>query len=267
MTATLKDAIIGQAVGDALGVPYEFRARGTFHATTMTGHGTHNQPAGTWSDDTSMALAICDSIRRNDGRIDPEDIRERFNDWYRYGDYTIDGLFDIGNTTIKALRTGHGMTGDRDNGNGSLMRTIPLAFTTATHDEVEAVSAITHAHPTSTTACDRLVDYTRRLLKGRTPLEAIDAAGYTPALADEPEHVIRSGGYVLDTLKAAVWCLVTTDDYAACVLKAVNLGDDTDTTAAVAGGLAGVAYGVRGIPAEWLAKLRGTDVIDACLFA
>lgn len=79
--------------------------------------------------------------------------------------------------------------------------------------------------------------------------------------------MIRSGGYVLDTLKAAVWCLVTTDDYAGCALKAVNLGDDTDTTAAVAGGLAGIVYGIDSIPAEWLAKLRGKDVIDACLFA
>lgn len=106
-----------------------------------------------------------------------------------------------------------------------------------------------------------------QLAAGRTPLDAIGEAGYETALADEPEGMIRSGGYVLDTLKAAVWCLVTTDDYAGCALKAVNLGDDTDTTAAVAGGLAGIVYGIDSIPAEWLAKLRGKDVIDACLFA
>lgn len=267
MSATITDAILGQAIGDALGVPYEFRRRGTFHATTMTGHGTHDQPAGTWSDDTSMALAICDSIRANPGRIDTDDIRQRFNDWCQYGEYTIDGLFDIGNTTIKALRAGHGMTGEYDNGNGSLMRTIPLAFTRATEAQVEQVSAITHANPTSTRACARLVNYARQLAAGRTPLDAIGEAGYETALADEPEGMIRSGGYVLDTLKAAVWCLVTTDDYAGCALKAVNLGDDTDTTAAVAGGLAGIVYGIDSIPAEWLAKLRGKDVIDACLFA
>ncbi|PLS24978.1 ADP-ribosylglycohydrolase family protein [Bifidobacterium imperatoris] len=267
MTHTLKDAVYGQAVADALGVPYEFQPRGTFHATTMTGHGTHNQPAGTWSDDTSMALAICDSIRSNKGRIDPDDMRERFNDWYQHGDYTIDGLFDIGNTTIKALRAGHGMTGEYDNGNGSLMRTIPLAFTDASETQVEQVSAITHANPTSTRACVKLIHYARQLAAGHTPLDAIETAGYTRALADEPEGMIRSGGYVLDTLKAAVWCLVTTDDYAGCALKAVNLGDDTDTTAAVAGGLAGIVYGTEGIPAEWIAKLRGKDVIDACLFA
>lgn len=267
MSATITDAILGQAIGDALGVPYEFRRRGTFHATTMTGHGTHGQPAGTWSDDTSMALAICDSIRRNKGRIDPDDIRRRFDDWYQHGEYTIDGLFDIGNTTVKALHAGHGMTGEYDNGNGSLMRTIPLAFTQATDEQVRQVSAITHANPTSTRACVKLVHYARKLIEGRTPVEAIRETGYNPALADEPEGMIRSGGYVLDTLKAAVWCLVTTDDYAGCALKAVNLGDDTDTTAAVAGGLAGIVYGIDSIPAEWLAKLRGKDVIDACLFA
>lgn len=267
MTPTPKDAVYGQAVADALGVPYEFRARRTFHATGMTGHGTHDQPAGTWSDDTSMALAICDSIRRNSGRIDPDDMRERFNDWYRQGDYTIDGLFDIGNTTIKALRAGHGMADDWDNGNGSLMRTIPLAFTQADDAQIEAVSAITHANPTSTRACVKLVNYARKLIAGQSPIEAIEAAGYTRELADEPENAIRSGGYVLDTLKAAVWCLVTTDNYADCALKAVNLGDDTDTTAAVAGGLAGIVYGIDAIPAEWIAGLRGKDVIDACLFA
>lgn len=197
----------------------------------------------------------------------PDGIRRRFDDWYQYGEYTIDGLFDIGNTTVKALRAGHGMTGEYDNGNGSLMRTIPLAFTRATEAQVEQVSAITHANPTSTRACARLVNYARQLAAGRTPLDAIGEAGYETALADEPEGMIRSGGYVLDTLKAAVWCLVTTDDYAGCALKAVNLGDDTDTTAAVAGGLAGIVYGIDSIPAEWLAKLRGKDVIDACLFA
>lgn len=134
-----------------------------------------------------------------------------------------------------------------------------------------AASSSNHATTPSsyadTRACARLVNYARQLAAGRTPLDAIGEAGYETALADEPEGMIRSGGYVLDTLKAAVWCLVTTDDYAGCALKAVNLGADTDTTAAVAGGLAGIVYGIDSIPAEWIAKLRGKDVIDACLFA
>ena len=134
---TLRDCVYGQAVGDALGVPYEFRARGTFECTGMVGHGSHNQPAGTWSDDTSMALATCDSIRAT-GRVDVRDMRERFVRWYREGAYTVSGLFDIGGTTADALSSGRGRAGERDNGNGSLMRILPLAFTGATDDEVRA---------------------------------------------------------------------------------------------------------------------------------
>lgn len=256
---TLRDCVYGQAVGDALGVPYEFRARGTFECTGMVGHGSHNQPAGTWSDDTSMALATCDSIRAT-GRIDVRDMRERFVRWYREGAYTVSGLFDIGGTTADALSSGRGRAGERDNGNGSLMRILPLAFTDATDDEVRAVSAITHAHAISCEACVRLVHVARRLIDGEGPH---DVAG---SLVGVPASQIRSGGFVLDTERAALWCLANTSSYAECVLAAANLGDDTDTTAAVAGGLAGIVYGMDAIPAEWLAKLRGKDVIEGCLF-
>lgn len=259
MARTLRDSIYGQAVADALGVPYEFRPRGTFRCTDMVGHGSHNQPAGTWSDDTSMALAICDSYREL-GRIDVDDIRRRFVRWYRESAYTVDGLFDIGNATRTALERGHGLAGEWDNGNGSLMRTVPLAFTDATDDEVRAVSAITHAHPTSTEACVAMVHIARDLIAGASPA---DVAG---DVAARPVDEIRSGGFVRDTFDAALWCLATTTSYAECALAAVNLGDDTDTTAAVAGALAGIVYGSEGIPAEWLDTLRGTDVIEGCLF-
>lgn len=125
---TLRDAVFGQAVGDALGVPYEFRARDSFVCTDMTGRGTHGMPAGTWSDDTSMALALCDSYREL-GRVDADDILARFRAWRDEGAYSVDGLFDIGITTSIALDSGRGGAGKRDNGNGSLMRTVPLAFT------------------------------------------------------------------------------------------------------------------------------------------
>ncbi len=205
-------------MGDALGVPYEFRARGTFGCTGMAGHGSHNQPAGTWSDDTSMALATCDSIRAT------------------------------------------GRAGERDNGNGSLMRILSLAFTGATDDEVRAVSAITHAHATSCEACVRMARVARGLIAGEGPR---DVAG---EFVGVPESEIRSGGFVLDTERAALWRLANTSSYAECVLAAVNLGDDTDTTAAVAGGLAGIVYGMEGIPSEWLDALLGKATIDACLF-
>lgn len=259
MTTSLRDAVYGLAVGDALGVPYEFRPRGSFECAGMVGHGTHGQPAGTFSDDTSMTLATCDSIRAR-GRIDVADMRRRFEDWISRGAYAVDGaVFDYGNTTARALRTGRGCAGECDNGNGSLMRIAPLAFTDATDDEVRAASAITHAHALSCDVCVRYVRLLREIAAGARPdalaaYEGADASG------------IASGGYVADTYGAALWCLANTSDYAGCVLAAVNLGDDTDTTAAVAGALAGAMYGFDSIPSEWLETLRGRDIIEACLF-
>ena len=256
--ATLRDCIYGLAVGDALGVPYEFRPRGTFECTDMVGYGTHEQPAGTWSDDTSMTLATCDSIREL-GRIDIADMRDKFVSWIANGEYTIDGVFDYGGTTARALHTGKGGSGERDNGNGSLMRIAPLAFTDATDDEIREVSAITHAHRTSTDACVIFVELMRDVMNGELPSWAL-------RLKDVPEHEVRSGGFVRDTLKSATWCFVNTNSYEACVLAAVNLGDDTDTTAAVAGALAGTAYGMDSIPQEWVDNLRGKELIEQCLF-
>lgn len=260
--AILKDCVYGLAVGDALGVPFEFKDRDTFSCTDMIGFGTHNQPAGTWSDDTSMTLALCDSIRELE-YIDPSDIQARFIAWYETGAYTIDGLFDIGIATQKALSQGFGCSGEFDNGNGSLMRTAPLAFTQVTDDEIRAVSTITHAHQISTEACVEFVHVCRALASG---IAIQSALPHYDTLVKTPRTEIRSGGFVLDTLKAAYWCLATTTTYKDCVLTAVNLGDDTDTTAAVAGALAGIVYGIQGIPDEWLNKLRGKEVIDACLF-
>lgn len=260
---TLRDAIYGLAVGDALGVPYEFRPRGSFTCTGMVGHGTHDQPAGTWSDDTSMTLATCDSIRAC-GRVDTGDMLSRFRAWIDDGAYAIDGVvFDYGNTTARALAAGMGCAGERDNGNGSLMRIAPLAFTDATDDEVRAVSAITHAHPVSTETCVEMVHVMRALAAGASPAEAIPDH---EVLLAASEKDIRSGGFVRDTYCAALWCLAVSGSYEECVLRAVNLGDDTDTTAAVAGALAGIAYGADAIPAAWMGALRGRDIIERCLF-
>lgn len=262
MPGALRDCLYGQAVADALGVPFEFKRRGTFTCSDMVGYGSHGQPAGTWSDDTSMSLAICDSYREL-GHLDCEDIRARFCAWYRDDAYTVDGLFDIGGATARALDQGQGCTGPRDNGNGSLMRTVPLAFTDATDSEVRAVSAITHAHRISTEACVRMVHIARALAAGEPFERAIP--GCAELSAREPSQV-PSTGFVEDTFNAALWCLTTTSSYEECACAAVNLGDDTDTTAAVAGALAGIVYGIDGIPREWLEKLRGKDVIERCLF-
>ena len=260
--ATLKDCIYGQAVGDALGVPFEFKRRGTFECKGMNGFGTHFQPAGTWSDDTSMALAICDSYKHA-GEVDIADIRNRFMDWFRSGAYTCNGLFDIGTATTTALNNGHGLTDEFTNGNGSLMRTIPLAFTNATDIEIEEVSAITHAHKTSRKCCVRMVHIARRLISSNRPQKVLDGIDFDYS---KQECDIKSGGFVLDTFEASLWCLANTSSYSECVLKAVNLGDDTDTTGAVAGALAGIVYGFDEIPKSWFRTLRGKEIIDDCLF-
>lgn len=148
------------------------------------------------------------------------------------------------------------------------MRTIPLAFTTASDDEIRAVSAITHAHPTKyvrvcSAGCIRAMPHQGDTLE----LALRKSTVVRDDVATLPASEIRSSGYVLDTLLAAVWCLMTTDSYAQCALKAVNLGADTNTTAAVAGGLAGIVYGMEGIPADWMNTLRGKPLIESCLFA
>lgn len=260
--AFMRELVYGSAVGDALGVPYEFKSRGSFTCKDMVGYGTHYQPAGTWSDDSSMTVATCDSLV-SCGCVDLDDLLARFRAWINDAAYTAGGdVFDYGNTTAKALRQGHGMSGSWDSGNGSLMRIAPLAATDATDEEIRDVSAVTHA----TEACMRsCVDFVA-LLKGvrglsKAEADALVLGGKEPmARAD-----VRSGGYVIDTYNAATWCFATTQSYRDCVIEAVNLGDDTDTTACVAGALAAAFYGMDAIPAEWMDALQGKDVIEAAL--
>lgn len=269
----LRDAVYGLAVGDALGVPSEFCGRHSYSIRTMTGGGTHGQPVGTFSDDTSMTIATCDSIRER-GCVDTDDMRGRFVEWCRNGEYAIGGrVFDIGATVSEALHSGVGLTGYRDNGNGSLMRMIPFAFLDVTDQEVADASSVTHAHEIAKTACILYVKYAKLLLAGRSPKQALEAfSGQAEPFARlETIHLlgedgIRSSGYVVDTLEAALWCFVTSTTYRDCVLRAVNLGGDTDTVGAVAGGLAGLLYGYESIPENWIKALRGKVLIEASLF-
>ena len=288
--------ILGVAVGDALGVPVEFKARRTFLVTGMQGYGTHNQPAGTWSDDTSLTLALADSFLTDD--VNLEGIARRFTEWYDNAAYTPHGkVFDVGNATAKAIeRLKKGVTpeqsggaGERDNGNGSLMRIAPLAFymfgirkAEERFRLVKEVSSLTHAHEWSVAACYIYVEMLNKLRMGRTKKAAYaelreDFARGVPFISKEtlakfvrilendisalPEEDIRSSGFVIDTLEAAFWCFLTTDNYKDAVLKAVNLGDNTDTTGAVTGALAGLAYGLEGIPQEWREQLAAYDEV------
>lgn len=288
--------ILGVAVGDALGVPVEFKPRGTFYVTGMQSHGTHNQPAGTWSDDTSLTLALADGLLPDD--VNLEGIAYRFTDWYDNAAYTPHGkVFDVGNATAEAIRRlkkgvapeKAGGMGERDNGNGSLMRIAPLAFYMFGIREAEArfrivrdVSSLTHAHEWSVAACYIYVEMLNKLRMGRKKKAAYaelreDFAHGVPFISkatlakfgrilendicELPEGEIRSGGFVIDTLEAAFWCFMTTDNYKDAVLKAVNLGDDTDTTGAVTGALAGLAYGLDSIPQEWREQLAAYDEV------
>lgn len=249
----LNNAIYGFAIGDALGVPFEFKKRGTFICTDMTGWGTWNQESGTWSDDTSMTLATCKSIQEK-GYIDIDDMRDKFSQWAFEGKFTVNGkTYGIGNTVYKSLSLGHGLDDYNSNGNGSLMRILPLAFTDATDEEIKAVSAITHAHEISKKSCVKYVHIARELINGE----------YKLLNEFKVDYPIISDGFVVNTLNAAIFCIKTSNSYEEAVLKAVNLGDDTDTVAAVTGGLAGILWEV---PKKWIDKLKNKKYIDKCLF-
>jgi len=271
--ATLKDAIYGLAVGDALGLPVQFEDRDTYKIEDMIGYGAFEMPEGSWSDDTSLTLATCASIKRC-GSIVVDDIRACFEDWLFHGKYTPFGrAYDIGGTCDKAISTGIGCNDEWSNGNGSLMRIIPLAFIEGiTDQEISDVSAITHAHACSRYGCIAYIHIAKGLLEGKQlkecVLESIDPkSSYARCRCIETlsRDEIKSTGYVVDTLEAALWCLSTTNSYKECLLKAVNLGDDTDTVGAVAGGLAGIIYGMENIPLQWVDRLQAKKVMEECL--
>lgn len=277
------DAIMGLVVGDALGVPVEFKARDTFHVDDMIGYGTYNQPPGTWSDDSSLTLATMESVIRNGG-IDPADMMKNFSMWLNNGVFTPYGeVFDVGGTTEAAIRRFQngveplkcGLNHYKHNGNGSLMRILPLALFPSSVNDINNVSSLTHAHEISRRACRLYVGTAEQLLKGRSISDCLSYSGIwvkefdrIPKIYKLNRDEIRSTGYVVDTLEAALWCVYHTRSYRDCVLEAVNLGGDTDTIAAVAGGLAGIIYGCggeSGIPDEWTAQIARKDwIFDLC---
>ena len=276
----LKQAIMGLIVADAIGVPYEFRPRDAFRVEGMTDGGVHNQPIGTWSDDSSMTLATLDSFIKCES-IDYKDIMTRFLWWSEGEAYTPFGeCFDMGITTRRALsrfKKGRkpiecGCKGFHDNGNGSLMRILPIAFIKHTNYDIVKLSSLTHAHEIACMSCRIYIQIADNLMHGMNKYEAIanltqcvDECDRIPMMKEISRDQIESSGYVINTLEAAVWCLIHTDSYKDCVTTAVELGEDTDTVAAVAGGLAGIYYGIggnQGIPKEWLDTILRRDWIE-----
>lgn len=305
-----KDGIFGLIVGDALGVPVEFSGREEREVDPVTGmraYGTHNQPAGTWSDDSSMTLATLESIRQK-GKIDYKDMMDKFTRWYLYGDYTpFQEVFDVGIATSKAIiryekgadPVDSGGKTEWDNGNGSLMRILPVCLylynrqkriCTSENESIyiiHNVSALTHAHLRSQIACgiyyfmvqsvigkngdllarlqqgmDEACQYYRSDLKNHVEMRQFSRLFDLKTFAGLPKSQIKSSGYVVDTLEAVVWCLITTTSLQDAVLQAVNLGEDTDTVGAITGSLAGLYYGYDAIPAKWLQTLQRREWIE-----
>lgn len=305
--ASIKERMLGSlwgaVVGDALGVPVEFISRTEREndpVTDMRGYGTFHLPAGSWSDDSSLMLCTIEGLL---GGFDTECIGGTFVRWFRDSHWTPYGLvFDVGSGTSQAIQRiergihaeGAGGTGESTNGNGSLMRILPVAIYCLSMSDEDIIhhahraSSITHAHPRSLMSCGIYCLMVRKLLEGRPPLDAYlsivesarDMYGKPPFLAELPHFnqllegsigsypakAIESDGYVVHTIEAAFWCLLTTASYRDAVLKAVNLGNDTDTTAIVTGGLAGAHYALNAIPEEWRNQIARKDDIDA-LFA
>ncbi len=293
--------MLGAVAGDALGLPFEGAPRAWLDADpveAMTPGGPHGQPRGTWSDDSSLLLCLADSLCCG---CDPDDIGSKFLAWWQQGLWTPFGRpFGYGYTVaiamykmmvgIPALQAGE----DREdcNGNGSLMRTLPVAlyFSAERERMLEAahqVSSITHAHPRAMMCCGVYCLVASCLMEGMDKKEAVETGVRLAAqhyrgnpwdaerqhlerilcadFSALPRSEVRSTGYVVDTLEASLWSLLQGDSFRDCLLRAVNLGDDTDTVGSVTGGLAGVHYGRDGIPQEWLEPLaRREDILALC---
>jgi len=304
------NGIMGVVVGDALGCPVQFESReevARHPVTGMRGYGTFNLPKGSWTDDSSLTIALLESIRRV-GKIDLDDIMGNFMKWLYDGEFTPYGeSYDIGRGTMQAInryrKNGKAKKcgGDEEwnNGNGSLMRIMPACIyctvmeTSGMYSDRDAIDAIhsvgglTHAHIRSNIACGLYFFMAKQILFREGSLQERMQEGLTQGfafyesyLADKenlhyydrlrdldafktlPADKIKSTGYVVDALEAAVWSLITTDSFDQALLKAVNLGDDTDTVGAIAGGLAGLYYGYDSIPENWLSAIKRREWIE-----
>ena len=286
----------GAIIGDALGVPVEFKSRkeiARVPVTDMRGYGAHHQPVGTWSDDSSLLICTVESLLNG---FDTHDLGQRFVRWLEQGYWTPWGqVFDVGIATRDAIhRIAQGTvaeqaggSSEQSNGNGSLMRILPVALRFADApardlaEYAQRASYLTHRHPRSQMACGLYSLLVAALLHGASPEDAYpEAIRQAQAIYQQPpysvewqhfarllsgqiacipEADISATGYVIHTLESSVWCLLNTESFEQAVLKAVNLGDDTDTTGTVTGGLAGVCYGLAAVPSRWLNQLARHD--------
>ena len=291
-------AIIGHAVGDAMGFPTEFSKREELlqnPVIEMIDSTDIGQPAGSWSDDTAMEIATIDSFIQKK-YFDYKDIIDKWVKWISKSEYTPTGVaFDIGRTCLKAIKKycngtaplQCGSTSMNENGNGSLMRILPVALyayskkldDTSIHKLTNEVSSLTHAHEVSRLGCYIYVQFIICLLKGYTKEEAykhiqyLDYSAYDmhslklyTRILDEQIEVqrldqIKSTGYIVDTLESAIWIFMNAQHYKEAIIASTNIGGDTDTIGAIVGSMAGIYYGFDSIPSSWLDKLQRKDYL------
>jgi len=296
-----RGCLLGMAIGDALGAAVEFKQPGTFEPVTgYRAGGPHGLGPGEWTDDTSMALALADSIATTGWDLD--DQARRYVDWWTKGEYSVnDRCFDIGMTVRSALakfdQTKDASTSasksERASGNGSIMRLAPVPIRFLDHfpDQIEKLAALaaesslpTHASPQCLSACRYMAIVLAGLMQGmdRDDVLSADWKPLQRLRASEPLHheidavamgsfrelqppAIKGSGYVVKSLEAALWAFHDAQDFRQAVLKAVNLGDDADTTGAVCGQLAGAYWGESRVPREWLDGLVRQDMIEQAL--
>jgi ADP-ribosylglycohydrolase len=290
-----RGALLGLAAGDALGTTVEFSRPGTFTPVTdIVGGGPFKLEPGQWTDDTSMALCLAESLLERNG-FDPADQLQRYVRWFRQGHHSSTGTcFDIGNTVRDALsrfeRTGEPWCGSTDShtaGNGSLMRLAPISLFLMRDPETAIARAAdssrtTHAAAEAVDACRYYAGLMIGALQGvakddllspmftpvsglweRAPLAPkIEEVAHGSFLRKDPPD-IRGTGYVVQSMEAALWAFARSSDFREGALLAVNLGDDADTTGAIYGQLAGAFYGVESIPADWRSKLTALDTLES----
>ena len=291
-------AIIGHAVGDAMGFPTEFSKREELlknPVIEMIDSPDVGQPAGSWSDDTAMEIATIDSFIQKK-YFDYKDIMDKWVKWISKSEYTPTGVaFDIGRTCLKAIKKycngtaplQCGSTSINENGNGSLMRILPVALyayskkldDTSIHKLTNEVSSLTHAHEVSRLGCYIYVQFIICLLKGYTKEDAykhiqyLDYSAYDmhslklyTRILDEQIEVQRldqtkSTGYIVDTLESAMWIFMNAQHYKEAITASTNIGGDTDTIGAIVGSMAGIYYGFESIPSNWLDKLQRKEYL------
>ncbi|KPN96102.1 ADP-ribosylglycohydrolase family protein [Lysinibacillus sp. ZYM-1] len=296
MKERLFATLYGGIVGDLMGVPVEFKKRGTFHVEGVIGYGTYNQPPGTWSDDTSLTLCL---VKNMIEKGDTRSLMDKFVRYMEQGYLTPFGeMFDIGITTAEAVSSYKkgivpeycGKTGEFDNGNGTLMRIAPLVFVLINECDFNKRNAlvlqytkITHGHPRSLVGSIIYIELLLSLYRNNSLEFALSEVynllqnylqhelctelnAYTRIFDENflniPENDIKSSGYIVHSLEAAIWCVGNSSTFKEAILKAVNLGEDTDTVAAMTGALAGMCNQMDEIPGEWLNSIVKKQEID-----